>query len=76
MKTTRTQQKDKYNENAYARYTLRIRKDSDLYLDIEKFMSENGTSLNYIVTKLLTEHFEKLNGENDVSEPIPRKGKL
>lgn len=52
--------KDKYNENAYARYTVRIRKDSDLYEETENFMSNNGTSFNYLVTKLLKEHFLKL----------------
>lgn len=60
MSLTRTQQKDKYNENAYARYSIRIRKDSDLYEDIEEFMSHDGTSLNYLVTKLLKEHFDRL----------------
>lgn len=57
---TSTQSKDKYNENAYARYSIRIRKDSDLYENIENFMSKNGTSLNYLVTELLKEHFEGL----------------
>lgn len=57
MGKTSTQSKDKYNENAYARYTIRIRKDSDLHDDIEEFMSKKGTSLNYLVMKLLKEHF-------------------
>lgn len=60
MSKARTKSKDKYNETAYARYTIRIRKDSDLYNDIESFMSLNGTSLNYLVQKLLTEHFENV----------------
>lgn len=58
MGKTSTQSKDKYNENAYARYTVRIRKDSDLHSDIESFMSKNGTSLNYLVTKLLKDYFQ------------------
>jgi len=54
---TSIQVKDRYNKNTYSRYTLRIRKDSDLHNCIEKFMSMNGTSLNYLVTKLLNKHF-------------------
>ena len=57
MGKTSTQSKDKYNEKAYARYTLRIRKDSDLYEYISNFTSKKGTSMNYLITKLLTEHF-------------------
>jgi len=49
--------KAKYNEYAYTRYTIRIRKDSCLHDDVEEFMTKRGTSLNYLVTKLLTDHF-------------------
>jgi hypothetical protein len=59
MGKTSSQSKDKYNEREYARYTLRIRKDSDLYEAVQKFMNRHkNTSLNHIVTKLLIEHFE------------------
>jgi predicted HicB family RNase H-like nuclease len=58
LSNTSSKAKDKYNENAYSRYTLRIRKDSDLHDRIEIFMSKNGTSLNYLIIKLLSEHFE------------------
>lgn len=61
MGKTSTQSKDRYNEAAYARFSIRIRKDSSLYDDIEEFMSHNGTSLNYLVTKLLKEHFDRVN---------------
>ena len=54
-----TKTKDKYNENAYARYTIRVRKDSVLYEQIEEFMSHKGTSLNHIVLKLLTHFFDE-----------------
>jgi hypothetical protein len=54
---TSTKSKAKYNEYAYARYTIRIRKDSCLYDDVEAFMSHKNTSLNYLVTKLLDGHF-------------------
>ena len=63
MSKTNTKSKDKYNEREYARYTLRVRKDSTLYDDIEAFMAREHTSLNYLVTKLLKEHFNRL-GEN------------
>lgn len=49
--------KAKYNEFSYARYTIRIRKDSILYDDVEDFMSKKDTSLNYLVNKLLDDHF-------------------
>ena len=54
-----TQQKDAYNKAAYARYTFRVRKDDDLYEQIEEFMKPDDTSLNYLVTKLLSEHFSR-----------------
>ena len=57
MGKTSSKVKDTYNENAYARYTIRVRKDSCLYEDIEDFMSKNGTSLNYVVNKLLEDFF-------------------
>ena len=57
LRKTNTRLKDEYNEREYARYTLRIRKDSDLYERLEKFMGRKGTSLNYLVTKLLKEYF-------------------
>jgi len=57
---TKTQSKTKYNEYSYARYTLRIRKDSILYDEVEDFMMKKGTSLNYLATKLLDDHFSKL----------------
>ena len=58
------QLKDKYNEREYARYTIRVRRDSDLYEQIERFMRRKGTSLNYIVTKLLTGFFDQ-DGEDE-----------
>jgi len=57
MGKTSTKSKEKYNESAYTRYSFRIRKDSDLYEDIEKFMSQKDTSLNYLIIKLLNKHF-------------------
>ncbi len=57
MSKTSTQAKDKYNEAHYARYTFRVRMDDTLYDDIEEFKNQKGTSLNYLVAKLLREHF-------------------
>ena len=57
MSKTSTKSKDKYNENAYARYTVRIRKDTMLYEVIKDFMSVKGTSFNHVVTKALTKFF-------------------
>ena len=59
MGNTSTQSKDRYNEREYARYTIRIRKDDDLYEKIEEFMARNRqTSLNAIVSNRLREFFE------------------
>jgi len=58
MGKTSTLSKDKYNKAAYSYYTLRIRKDSLLNDRIEEFMSKKGTSLNYLLTKLLAKHFD------------------
>jgi hypothetical protein len=55
---TNSKAKDRYNENAYARYTIRVRKDSELFEEIERFMSLKGTSLNFIVNQLLSDFFE------------------
>jgi hypothetical protein len=55
---TTSKSKDIYNEREYARYTVRVRKDSNLYDEVEEFMSKTGTSLNYLVNKLLKEHFK------------------
>jgi molybdate-binding protein len=51
--------KDKYNKLAYERYTFRVRKDDYLNDQIKEFMSVRGTSLSYLVTKLLKNHFDK-----------------
>ena len=61
---TSTQSKTKYNENAYAQYIFRVRKRSELNEAINEFKSQKGTSLNYLITKLLCTHF-------DVLIPIP-----
>jgi len=55
-----TQYKEKYNKTAYTRYVIRIRKDDYLDERIKEFMRLKGTSLNYLVTKLLTEYFGQL----------------
>jgi len=60
MSRPTTQQKDQYNKAVYARYTFRVRKDDDLYWQIEEFMKPNDTSLNYLVTKLLSEYFSRM----------------
>jgi len=56
-----TKARDKYNHDTYARYTIRVNKETDgvLYERIEKFMSHKDTSLNYLVLKLLREHFDR-----------------
>jgi len=69
MGKTSTKTKTKYNEYSYARYTIRIRKDSCLHDDVEDFMAKRGTSLNYLVVKLLDNHFEQFR-YTDPSYPV------
>jgi hypothetical protein len=57
MGKTSTKSKDKYNEAAYARYTVRIRKDEIIYEVIEEFMNHKGTSFNHVVTLALEKYF-------------------
>jgi len=59
MSRPTTQQKDKYNKSAYARYSFRVRKDDDLYFYLEEFMRPKETSLNYLVIKLLRGYFSQ-----------------
>ena len=49
--------KDKYNQKIYKQYIVRVRKNTDLYNKIERFNSKKGTSLNYVITKLLCGFF-------------------
>lgn len=55
-----TKTRDKYNDDTYARYTIRVNKETDdkLYEQMKEFMSHKGTSLNYLVLKLLRKHFD------------------
>ena len=59
MSKQTTAQKDKHNAEVYARYSFRVRKDDDLYFYLEDFMKPKDTSLNYLVTKLLSEFFNR-----------------
>lgn len=49
--------REAYNQRNYVRYSFRVRNDSGLHEDIEAFMAKGGTSLSYLVTKLLSEYF-------------------
>jgi len=61
---TSTESKSKYNKKAYASHLFMFRKNSELALAIKNFKAQNGTSFNYILTKLLCGYF-------DVSWPHP-----
>ena len=57
---TSTKSKDRYNQNAYARYTIRVRKDDILNDQIEEFMSHKDTSLNYLIVEtFLRKYFSR-----------------
>jgi len=61
---TSTGSKRRYNKTAYATHLYVYRKNSELAECILNFKSHKGTSLNYLITKLLSKHF-------DVPIPIP-----
>lgn len=61
---TSTESKRKYNKSAYATHLYSYRKNSDFGQRVRDFKAENGTSLNYLITKLLAEHW-------GVSVPVP-----
>jgi predicted amidophosphoribosyltransferase len=55
---TSTESKAKYNKKAYSSHLYKYRKHSELGEAIEKFKSQKGTSFNYLITKLLCDHFD------------------
>ena len=61
---TSTKSKSKYNKNAYASHLYMYRKNSELGHRVKEFKAKKGTSFNYLITKLLCNHF-------DVPLPIP-----
>ena len=56
--------KRRYNKDAYATHLYAYRKNSELGERIREFKSRKGTSLNYLITKLLCDRF-------DAPMPIP-----
>jgi predicted HicB family RNase H-like nuclease len=50
---------EKYNDRVYARYTIRVRKDSPLYEEILRYTSKRGVSLNGLIVELLEERLLK-----------------
>jgi len=61
---TSTESKRRYNKTAYITHLYVFRKNSELAECILEFKSHKGTSLNYLITELLSQHF-------GVSVPIP-----
>jgi len=47
-----------YNADNYTRYSLRVRNGTQLAKKIEENTDDGEYSLNFLVTKLLCEHFE------------------
>ena len=54
---TSTESKRRYNKKAYATHLYVFRKNSELAECIFEFKSHQSTSLNYLITKLLSDHF-------------------
>jgi hypothetical protein len=61
---TSTESKRNYNKKVYTTHLYSYRTNSDLGERIREFKAEKGTSMNFLITKLLAEHFE-------VSIPTP-----
>jgi len=57
--TTSSAVKNRYNQKTYARYELRLRKDSPLYMDVEKFKESNPDGLPELLRGLLEKHFSR-----------------
>ena len=58
MGRTSSSVKQRYKLATYKRYEFIVRKDSELFEKIEKFREAKDTSLNSLMTKLLTEYFQ------------------
>ena len=54
---TSTGSKRKYNKGAYATHLYSYRKNSEFGERVRNFKAAKGTSLNYLITKLLSEHW-------------------
>jgi len=55
---TNTASKRMYNKKAYSSHLYVYRKNSELGECIREFKAKKGTSLNYLITKLLASHFD------------------
>ena len=62
---TSTESKRKYNKGAYSTHLYAYRKNSEFGKQVAEFKATKGTSLNYLITKLLAEHW-------DVPMPTPQ----
>ena len=54
---TSTKSKRQYNQKAYKTHLYTYRRNSDLGECIQEFKTRKGTSLNYLITSLLANHF-------------------
>jgi len=55
-----TRAKDKYNRQKYVRYSFRVEQEDYLNDQIQEYMSYKNSSLNYLIIKLLRDHFGPL----------------
>jgi predicted HicB family RNase H-like nuclease len=49
--------REAYNTKTYRSFTFRVRKNSELCERMEKTVATPGASLNYLIAKLLAEHY-------------------
>jgi hypothetical protein len=55
---TITQSKREYNKQAYETHLFSYRKNSEFGECLRDFKKSKGTSLNFLITKLLAEHWD------------------
>ena len=48
----------KYNSDTYKHFTFRVRSDTPLADKLEEYLADGEYSINFLITKLLCEHFE------------------
>jgi len=48
----------KYNASAYKRFTFRVRSGTPLAEKLEDYLVNGEYSINFLITKLLCEHFD------------------
>ena len=57
MAQTSKAKREAYNAKTYKKYAFRVRRKSELYEKLEQAASNKQSSVNWIVCKLLSDHY-------------------